>query len=93
MHEPFGAVALPQGVTIGPSVGGISEYRLSNRHKVRLLPGGSQAKITVNITYLVGSRHESCGRTEHSTAAFRKYVDFGKWSVVKVGDKKKAERK
>jgi zinc protease len=57
------ALALPQGVSAGPSVGGISEYRLQNGLKVLLFPDASQAKITVNITYLVGSRHENYGQT------------------------------
>ena len=51
---------------------------MPNGLKVRLLPDASQAKITVNITHHAGSRHESYGRTEQSTAAFRKYVDLGK---------------
>ncbi len=63
LHAPLWALALPQGVTAGPSVGGISEYRLPNGLKVLLFPDASQAKITVNITYLVGSRHENYGQT------------------------------
>ena len=63
LHAPLWALDLPQGVTTGPSVGGISEYRLPNGLKVLLFPDASQAKITVNITYLVGSRHENYGQT------------------------------
>ncbi len=63
LQTPLWALALPQGVTAGPSVGGISEYRLPNGLKVLLFPDASQAKITVNITYLVGSRHENYGQT------------------------------
>ena len=63
LHAPLWAFALPQGVTAGPSVGGIAEYRLPNGLKVLLFPDASQAKITVNITYLVGSRHENYGQT------------------------------
>jgi zinc protease len=51
----------PAGVTRGPSLGGISEYNLQNGLKVLLLPDPSQDTITVNVTYLVGSRHESYG--------------------------------
>jgi zinc protease len=52
---------LPAGVTRGPSLGGISEYSFPNGLKVLLLPDRSQDTITVNVTYLVGSRHESYG--------------------------------
>ena len=59
----FGALAqtLPAGITRGPSMGGITEYSLANGLKVLLLPDPSQDTITVNVTYLVGSRHESYG--------------------------------
>src|SRR5213079_3407479 len=57
------AAALPDGVKQGPSVEGISEYTLGNGLKVLLFPDASQPKTTVNITYLVGSRHENYGET------------------------------
>ncbi|HYC37570.1 MAG TPA: pitrilysin family protein [Usitatibacter sp.] len=44
-------------------VEGISEYRLANGLKVLLFPDPSKPTITVNITYLVGSRHENYGET------------------------------
>src|SRR5687768_7076474 len=44
-------------------VEGIAEYRLSNGLKVLLFPDDSKPTITVNITYLVGSRHENYGET------------------------------
>ncbi len=48
----------------GPKVEGISEYTLkSNGLRVLLFPDASSPKITVNITYLVGSRHEGYGET------------------------------
>jgi len=53
--------ALPAGVTQGPSLGGISEYRLPNGLQVLLIPDASQDTVTVNVTYLVGSRHEDYG--------------------------------
>ncbi|HUK62779.1 MAG TPA: pitrilysin family protein, partial [Dongiaceae bacterium] len=56
-----GAQTLPAGVTRGPSVGGITEYDLANGLKVLLLPDRSQDTITLNVTYLVGSRHENYG--------------------------------
>ncbi|SOE20906.1 zinc protease [Spirosomataceae bacterium TFI 002] len=45
------------------SVEGITEYQLANGMKVLLFPDQSQQTITVNITYLVGSRHEGYGET------------------------------
>lgn len=42
---------------------GISEYRLQNGLSVLLFPDPSQSTVTVNITYLVGSRHEGRGET------------------------------
>ncbi|HSN22478.1 MAG TPA: hypothetical protein VLS49_17470, partial [Usitatibacter sp.] len=44
-------------------VEGITEYRLENGLKVLLFPDLSKPTITVNITYLVGSRHENYGET------------------------------
>jgi len=54
---------LPGGVTLGPSVEGITEYRLANGLKVLLFPDASRPTVTVNVTYLVGSRHENYGET------------------------------
>ncbi|WP_114152700.1 M16 family metallopeptidase [Chromobacterium haemolyticum] len=45
------------------SVEGITEYRLPNGLRVLLAPDASKPTTTVNITYLVGSRHESYGET------------------------------
>lgn len=45
------------------SVEGITEYQLENGMKVLLFPDPSKATITVNITYLVGSRMEGYGET------------------------------
>src|SRR5688572_21910850 len=44
-------------------VEGITEYQLPNGLKVLLFPDPSKPTITVNITYLVGSRHENYGET------------------------------
>ena len=62
---PQGAWAqtLPAGVTKGPSVEGITEYHLPNGLKVLLFPDASKPTVTVNVTYLVGSRHENYGET------------------------------
>ncbi|WP_111306867.1 M16 family metallopeptidase [Confluentibacter sediminis] len=43
------------------SVEGITEYKLENGLKVLLFPDNSSQTITVNMTYLVGSRHEGYG--------------------------------
>ncbi len=45
------------------SVEGITEYRLANGLRVLLFPDLSKPTTTVNITYLVGSRHEGYGET------------------------------
>jgi zinc protease len=45
------------------SVEGITEYRLENGLRVLLFPDPTKPQITVNITYLVGSRHEGYGET------------------------------
>lgn len=54
---------LPDGVTENTSVEGITEYQLSNGMRVLLFPDQSKPTITVNVTYLVGSRHEAYGET------------------------------
>jgi zinc protease len=61
--SPAWAFDLPKGVTQGPSVEGITEYRLANGLKVLLFPDSSRPTVTVNVTYLVGSRHENYGET------------------------------
>ncbi len=50
----------PEKVT---AVEGITEYRLENGLRVLLFPDQSKPTITVNVTYLVGSRHENYGET------------------------------
>ncbi|MFV1987601.1 MAG: M16 family metallopeptidase [Gemmatimonadota bacterium] len=57
------AQSLPAGVTQGASVEGITEYTLDNGLRVLVFPDQSKQQITVNITYLVGSRHEGYGET------------------------------
>jgi zinc protease len=54
------ALAPPVKVT---SVEGITEYRLQNGLRVLLFPDQSKQTITVNITYMVGSKHENYGET------------------------------
>jgi zinc protease len=55
--------ALPKGVERVTSVEGITEYRLANGLRVLLFPDQSKQTATVNVTYLVGSRHEDYGET------------------------------
>lgn len=54
---------LPAGMTKIASVEGITEYQLKNGLKILLFPDPSKPTITVNITYMVGSRHEGYGET------------------------------
>jgi zinc protease len=54
---------LPQGVQKVTSVEGITEYSYPNGLHVLLFPDASKPKVTVNITYLVGSRQEGYGET------------------------------
>jgi len=55
--------ALPPGITQGPTIEGITEYRLANGLTVLLFPDASQPKTTVNVTYRVGSAVENYGET------------------------------
>lgn len=57
------AVADEVTVTQLSTVEGITEYELNNGLKILLFPDQSKQQITVNITYLVGSRHEGYGET------------------------------
>lgn len=45
------------------AVEGITEYSLENGMRVLLFPDPSSPKVTVNLTLLVGSRHEGYGET------------------------------
>ncbi len=63
MTTLLGAQTLPQGVRKGPSMAGITEYTYPNGLRVLLLPDSGSSRITVNIVYLVGSRHEGNGET------------------------------
>lgn len=58
--EDKAALAPPVKVT---TVEGITEYRLANGLRVLLFPDQSKQTITVNITYMVGSKHENYGET------------------------------
>ena len=54
---------IPAGVRKGANVEGITEYALDNGLRVLLFPDASKPTATINITYLVGSRHEGYGET------------------------------
>ncbi len=55
---------VPKGLQKTTTVEGITEYQMpSNGLKILLFPDQSKPKITVNMTYLVGSRHEGYGET------------------------------
>jgi zinc protease len=57
------ATPLPKGVIQMSTVEGITEYRLPNGLKVLLMPDAAKPTVTVNVTYLVGSRFENYGET------------------------------
>ena len=60
--KPVKKVAPPAPLLV-TTVEGITEYRLGNGLRVLLFPDQSKPNITVNITYLVGSRMENYGET------------------------------
>jgi zinc protease len=69
-EPPVVAIAPPVAPPVAASratkvrtVEGIEEYRLDNGMQILLFPDPSQSTVTVNITYLVGSKHEGAGET------------------------------
>src|SRR4051812_39055395 len=58
--KPKPVTAAPQRVR---SIEGITEYRLANGLVVLLFPDPTQSTVTINVTYLVGSRVEGYGET------------------------------
>ena len=68
------AQTLPPGVQKKASVGGITEYEYANGLRVLLYPDAANPKVTVNVTYLVGSRHEGYG--ESGMAHLLEHMDF-----------------
>jgi zinc protease len=65
---------LPQGVEKKATVGGITEYDYANGLRVLLFPDASSPKVTINMTYLVGSRHEGYG--ESGMAHLLEHMNF-----------------
>jgi len=55
--------ALPRGMEKVTSVEGITEYKLANGLRVLVFPDPSKSTVTVNMTYLVGSRQEGSGES------------------------------
>jgi len=68
------AQTLPQGVEKKATVGGITEYDYPNGLRVLLFPDASSPKVTVNMTYLVGSRFEGYG--ESGMAHLLEHMNF-----------------
>jgi len=68
------AQTLPSGVQKKASVGGITEYDYPNGLRVLLYPDPANPKVTINATYLVGSRHEGYGET--GMAHLLEHLDF-----------------
>ncbi len=58
-----GRTPVVASITPVQTVEGISEYRLVNGLKVLLAPDVADDRVTVNLTYMVGSRHEGYGET------------------------------
>ncbi len=57
------ATAQDDGPELVTEVEGIAEYRLDNGLQVLLMPDASRPTTTVNVTYFVGSKHESYGES------------------------------
>ena len=60
---PAFSQTMPRGVEQTARLGGITEYAYPNGLRVLLFPDPSNPKVTVNMTYLVGSRFEGYGET------------------------------
>ena len=60
---PIPATKAPVAAQQVRSIEGVTEYRLSNGLQVLLYPDQSSSTVSVNVTYKVGSRHESYGET------------------------------
>src|SRR5262249_9005596 len=68
------AQTLPAGVQQGQSMAGITETSFPNGLRVLLLPDSGSNTITVNVVYLVGSRHEGYG--ESGMAHLLEHLNF-----------------
>jgi zinc protease len=61
--SPTAAPKLPAAAQQVRSIEGVTEYRLPNGLQVLLYPDQSSSTVSINVTYKVGSRHESYGET------------------------------
>ena len=61
--SPLAGAARPPAAEKVASVEGITEYKLANGLRVLLFPDPTRPKVTVNLTVMVGSRHEGYGET------------------------------
>lgn len=59
----FAAVAQDSTPEFVTEVEGIREFKLDNGMKVLLMPDASRPTTTINVTYFVGSKHESYGES------------------------------
>jgi zinc protease len=71
---PVFCQTLPPGVQKKATAGGITEYDYPNGLRVLLYPDPANPKVTVNVTYLVGSRHEGYG--ESGMAHLLEHMNF-----------------
>jgi zinc protease len=60
---PAAAATAPKPAEKIRSIEGVTEYTLANGLQILLYPDESSTTLSVNITYRVGSRHESYGET------------------------------
>ncbi len=61
--QPSVVTPLPANVQLVQTVEGITEYKLSNGLRILLAPDAANDRVTVNMIYMVGSRHEGYGET------------------------------
>ncbi len=59
---PAAPASAPRATRVGTTEG-ITEYTLPNGLRILMFPDPTQSTVTVNMTYLVGSRHEGYGET------------------------------
>src|SRR5580692_10283864 len=71
---PMFSQTLPQGVEKKATIAGITEYDYPNGLRVLLFPDSANPKVTVNMTYLVGSRFEGYG--ESGMAHLLEHMNF-----------------
>src|SRR5271163_2132938 len=57
-----GSSAMAEPVKVA-SIEGVTEYKVANGARVLLFPEASRPTVTVNMTVLVGSRHEGYGES------------------------------